>query len=277
MEEQGKELTTQAKGAVKIDWTHSNDLSDMLTKAEILVKSSLVPFKKKEDVIIVWQYAKDIGLSFSQAMTELYAIPGQGGTKVCAGVHIHEGLILASGKGSYSLVEEAVEVQHYKIKGLGTKIMTIDEVMEGIEAGKYQIVDIDDFDKEGNLTVEKNGKFLIMLVGIEGFDEDFVDKRTTIRFKRPDKGIDETLSYYLHEAGQAGFLAKSNWLKHETAMLYTRCFTRGSKRFFSDILKGLEELSEVAQYSNVPYEFDEQGGVTLDVEHEEVEVTREED
>lgn len=268
-----KEVTSKEVAPIKSDiipksWTNEVSFDTMLNHASKLVSSALVPFKKPEDLVLVWQYGKDIGLSFSQSINELYPIPGSGGTRVCAGVHVHEGILLA-GDIQYQIIEDAVEVQHYKIKGLGTVILSMKEVQSKIEEGYYQIVTGADFDKNGILTVEKTAKFMIMRIDCPQLPEGYPNKRTSIRFVRKSKNIDEVVDYYLHEAAEAGFLSKSNWVQHQRAMLYARCFTKGAKRYGSDLLKNLGETSEVAQYSGVDYEFDENGNATVDVEYEE--------
>ena len=120
-------LSAEEEYVLGKSWRDGGDLKS----AQKLVTSALVPFKKPEDLVLVWQYGKDIGLSFSQAISELYPIPGSGGTRVCAGVHIHEGILLA-GDVQYQIIEDAVEVQHYKIKGLGTVILSMKEVQSKI-------------------------------------------------------------------------------------------------------------------------------------------------
>lgn len=262
------EISKHNAELVPISWTNEVSFDTMLEHASKLVSSALVPFKKPEDLVLVWQYGKDIGLSFSQAINELYPIPGSGGTRVCAGVHIHEAILLA-GDIKYQIIEDAVEVQHYKIKGLGTVILSMKEVQSKIEDSYYQIVTAADFDSNGKLTVEKTAKFMIMRVDCPQLPEGYPNKRTSIRFIRKSKNIDEVVDYYLHEAAEAGFLSKSNWGQHQRAMLYARCFTKGAKRYGSDLLKNLGEVSEVAQYSGVDYEIDENGNATVDVEFEE--------
>ena len=263
-----KEVAPIENNIIPESWTNEVSFDIMLTHAAKLVTSALVPFKKPEDLVLVWQYGKDIGLSFSQSINELYPIPGSGGTRVCAGVHVHEGILLA-GDVQYQIVEDAVEVQHYKIKGLGTVILSMKEVQSKINDGYYQIVTGADFDKNGVLTVEKTAKFMIMRIDCPQLPEGYPNKRTSIRFVRKSKNINEVVDYYLHEAAEAGFLSKSNWVQHQRAMLYARCFTKGAKRYGSDLLKNLGETSEVAQYSGVNYEFDENGNATVDVEYEE--------
>jgi hypothetical protein len=263
-----KEVAKHNTEVVPQSWTNEVSFDTMLDHASKLVSSALVPFKKPEDLVLVWQYGKDIGLSFSQAINELYPIPGSGGTRVCAGVHIHEAILLA-GDIKYQIIEDAVEVQHYKIKGLGTVILSMKEVQSKIEDGYYQIVTAADFNDKGQLTVEKTAKFMIMRIDCPQLPEGYPNKRTSIRFVRESKNIDEVVDYYLHEAAEAGFLSKSNWVQHQRSMLYARCFTKGAKRYGSDLLKNLGEVSEVAQYSGVNYEFDENGNATVDVEYVE--------
>jgi len=271
MEKKKKEIENEL---VTSSWVNETSFSQMFEHAQKLVTSALVPFKKPEDLVLVWQYGKDIGLSFSQAISELYPIPGSGGTRVCAGVHIHEGILLA-GDVQYQIIEDAVEVQHYKIKGLGTVILSMKEVQSKINDGYYQIVTGADFDKNGKLTVEKTAKFMIMRIDCPQLPEGYPNRRTSIRFIRKSKNIDQIVDYYLHEAAEAGFLSKSNWVQHQRAMLYARCFTKGAKRYGSDLLKNLGETSEVAQYSGIDYKFDEKGNATVDTSFEEIEEEKE--
>lgn len=266
------------KNSLPNSWTHTTNLDKMLEYAQIAVKSGVIPFTKAEDAVMVWQYGREIGLPVMQSLQELYPIPGAGGVKrVCAGVHIHEALILKSNQIQYHVIEDCVPVTTYKIKGGGTVHLSSEELIKGLSNDTYQLVTKNDFDDKGNLKESQKGKILLMKTVnpylVAGNNVEIPNKRTTIRFVRPDKGIDEHVSYYLHEAARAGYLAKDNWQKQETAMLYTRCFTRGSKRYASDLLKGLTELSEMAQAYGYDYSYDEKGHVTVDVDHEEVPAT----
>lgn len=262
--ENEKELTEQA-------WTNEVSLDAMLEVAKRMVGQSLVPFKTPEDFVMAWQYGKDIGLPFSQSMSELYAIPGKGGTRISAGVHVHEGICLGKSDLTFSVLEDAVDVYHYKVKGLGNVILSMDEVMKAIDEGKYQLLTAEDFDIEGNIlsTVQKNARFQIIQVMPPLLGDACVDKRTSIRFMRPSKGMDEITTYHLHEAAAAGYLAKGNWVENIRAMLYARCFTKGSKRYASDVLKGLQETGESMLLSGNAINYGGDGKVVVEMPEED--------
>lgn len=260
---QGLVIITQAIAEVK-------NFDGMLAVANQLVNSSLVPFKKVEDVIMAWQYGLDIGLSFSQSMNELYPIDSRNGKRICAGVHVHEGILLASSKIKFKVIEDGVEVNHYVVRGLGTVILSMEEVMKKIDEGFYQVVVESDFDSNKKLIVPQVGKYLIRKVDCPYLPDGVTDRRTRIRFIREDKGIDEMVDYHLHEAYQANYMGKLNWQQQQTFMLYTRCFTKGSRRYGSDLLKNLQEITEIADTNNIPYTMDKEHKVTLDAEFEEI-------
>lgn len=252
-----------------LSWVNSGSFDKMMSIATDMVKSSLVPFKKPEDAVMAWQFGRDIGLTFTQSMSELYAIPSKDVTRISAGIHIHEAILLKHNV-RYEVVEDAVEVQHYKIQGLGNVVHSMKEMMELVDKGTYQIVTAEDYSPERKLIVEKTGKYLAYAFQCPYLVEGVEDMRTSIRFIRKDKEVDAVVQYCLSDAAKAGYLSKDNWMRMVKVMLYTACFRIGSRRYGSDLLKNLGELTETLHYSNVPHSYSDDGKVTFDAEYDDV-------
>jgi hypothetical protein len=252
-----KEVTTK-------QFSQPKTIEELLEIGEKLVKSGMCPFKKAEDVMLVLQAAQDSGVPYTTAINNFYPING----RVTAGVHIHEALAQAHEDAIYNIEEYYVEVFHYRARGGFNVQLTADEIQKGILEGKYQIINIDTDPSD-----YEEGKLQLLLSSPPYMPEGAVDRRTKIRFRRISKGIDETISYYLHEAYQAGLIQDRphTWGKYTAAMLYSRCFTRGSNIYFADIVKGIAETTSVADAVGINYETNDQGHVsTVDLDDYEI-------
>jgi hypothetical protein len=244
-----KQMTTQQQ------FSSIKTFEELIEIGEKLVKSGMCPFKKPEDVMLVLQAAQDIGVPYTTAIGNFYPING----RVTAGVHIHEALAQSNPDAVYHVEEYYVEVFHYRARGGFNLQLTAKELQKGIMEGKYQIVDMD---TEQSDYIE--GALQLLAVNPPYMPEGVVDRRTTIRFKRLSKKVDEKMSYYLHEAYQAGLVADrpNTWGKYTAAMVYSRCFTRGSNIYFGDIIKGIAETTSVADAIGIDYETNDQGHVS---------------
>ena len=278
-----KEIAITEKNLALAGWTHETGFDTMLEYAEKLVKSSIVPFKTGADLMMAWQFGKDIGLSFSQSTNELYPIPSKGGTRMSAGVHIHEAILLHGGV-TYVIIEDAVEIEYYKVGGLGVLKLSMKEIMEGVKTKEYQILKAVDFDADKKLKTDfvQTGTYLLKRIACPTLKEGFTDRRTRIKFTRESNGMEMCIDYLMSEAVAAGLITKSNWSAFLVDMLYTRCFTRGSKRIASDLLKNLKETSAMANLAGIQVHIRAGGHVEpvltdtgdyVDVEVEEVEDT----
>ncbi|NQY67184.1 MAG: hypothetical protein HRT72_05605 [Flavobacteriales bacterium] len=255
-----KEIVETKQNLAMAGWTQETGFATMLDYANQLDKSSIVPFKTGADLMMAWQYGKDIGLSFSQSTNELYPIPGPGGTRISAGVHIHEAILLNGGV-TYVIVEDAVEIEYYQVGGLGVLKLSMKEVMEGVNTNEYQILKASDFGEDKKLKTEftQTGKYLLKRIPCPLLAKGFTDRRTRIKFTRESNGMEMIIDYHMSEAVAADLLKKNNWSNYLVDMLYTRCFTRGSKRIASDLLKNLKETSAMANLAGIKIHM-KQGG-----------------
>ena len=65
----------------------------------------------------------------------------------------------------------------------------------------------------------------------------------------------------LDKAGQIN--SDSAWGKYPKLMLGVRAFTLGARDIASDLLIGTYESSEIFDFSDVPYDIDEEGKTTI--------------
>jgi len=71
-------------------------------------------------------------------------------------------------------------------------------------------------------------------------------RAVTVRCKRFDMPIPVEVSFSIGEARRAGLLSKDNWKNYPDDLLVWRTVSRTAKRYFSDVLMGLE-IAEVGQ------------------------------
>lgn len=95
--------------------------------------------------------------------------------------------------------------------------------------------------------------------------EEATDAITTIEFMRMWNGtmIKEKCSYRWSDAKTAGLAEKDTWKLYKKVQLWNRCFVTGARRFASDVLLGVMEISEMADVANITYTLDENGNAVI--------------
>lgn len=198
-----------------LDYTDFSTPARMLKLGEVLVKSSLVPLKKAEDVVTALMTGRELGLPFITSLSQIYPING----RPTLGVHIQKAILLKNGI-VFSKTEDAVAIYEYA-KVINKKTIIL---LEGI---------LDEQPKESK-------KKLI------GF-------RTTYHFsrelKRPSGKFIEVEAYgsfSTMEASTAELLDKDVWKKYYKRMLDARAFTNGAREIADDLLLGISTPNELS-------------------------------
>lgn len=198
-----------------LDYADFSTPARMLVLGEVLIKSALVPLKKKEDVVAALLTGKELGLPFITSVTNIYPIEG----KPTLGVHIQKALILKSGI-IFEKTEDAVAIYNF-----------VQETDKGIE-------------QLGTGTLEEQPK---------GSKKKQIDTRTTYKFTRAIKKADGTYqdmtakgSFSIRESVEAGLNDKANWKKYWRRMLDARAFTNGAREIADDILLGIMTPNELS-------------------------------
>lgn len=264
----------------KVSKVHTNlpankqtNIKNLLEEATILIESGMVPFKKPEDVVMVMQLANDLNMSIPLAIANIYPIQG----KPSIGVHLWNALLVKGGV-TIELIEDAVEVYHFKRKNGMTYTMTAKEIDES----RYFPVSVKHYEEQSkDCPPDKEVVVIISPPGMEKVYPILKDKRTTIKMIRKNNrgGYDEaTRSYYYHEAWIAGFVkveggvvaGKDNWIYHLHDMLYARACTRTGKVTGPDLTLGFREVSEMADAHGIEVKVTEDGDTTVDTTFEEL-------
>lgn len=103
----------------------------------------------------------------------------------------------------------------------------------------------------GRLTLE--GAAALALIRAKGFAaEVFADGEGDNRrgvFKSKREGVDIEVSFSLADAKRAGLASKDTYKSYQDDMLIWKAVSRGAKRYFSDVLLGLDVAEHVADYT----------------------------
>ncbi len=94
-----------------------------------------------------------------------------------------------------------------------------------------------------------------------------VDSETVIRFYRfstvLEKVIEEDVSFRWSDAIAAQLTGKDNWKKYPKDMTYSRCYSKGLRRFKPEAITGLYTIEEMASATNTKVEMTEEGHITI--------------
>lgn len=211
--------------------------------AREVIKSSVSPFKREADVIVVLQRGAELGLPYGVSVNNIFPIGGKTGMSV----HLHKAMLENAGV-YFELREDNVPIYYY-----------------GLANDKNQ------FTPYGKTAERK----------LEGFvvHPTQVDTRTTYYFERNtrDKITGEvrkkkvTMSYYYSEAVAADLVKKDVWVKYQRALMKARCFTMGATEIASDVVQGMLGINELAMEFGKSFTIDENLVETFtDIVHEDV-------
>ena len=208
-----------------LDYSNFDTPARMLELGKVLVKSSLSPLKKPEDVVMALMTGKDLGIPFTTSICQIYPIGG----RPTLGVHLQRVLLLQAGV-FFTKTEDAVEIYRFVKAEEGKPILGTDNKPIYVFTGTIA-------EQPANTLKDLN----------------IFDYRTTYEFEREQRmpsGTFKTLkvksSYTLSEAKQAELTDKDVWIKFWKRMLDARAYTIGSKEIASDIINGLSSPSELS-------------------------------
>jgi len=222
-----------------LDYDKFDTPARMLALGEVLVRSSLSPLKKPEDVVMALMTGQALGLPLSTSICQIYPIGG----RPTLGVHLQRALLLKAGI-FFTKTEDAVPLFQFVESKEGRIILNEQKQPTVVHTGP----------------IEEQPKGT--LKGLKPFDY-----RTTYEFEREQrmpsgkfKTLKVTSSYTMSEARTAELLDKDVWIKFWKRMLDARAYTIGSKEIAADIINGLSSPSEVSsnfyindQMEEVPY------------------------
>jgi len=223
-----------------LNYTDFDTPAKMMVLAGVLIKSQLVPLKRKEDVVVAMLTGKRLGISFDVAVSQIYPING----RATIGVHIIRGIILARGIWfeCIRIAEEYYEFAEEQVTNTGEKKFAIvsygflNEQPPNTKRLKKDVRTVYNFEREIKLA---NGKF---------------------------KTLKVQSSFGYNDAYIAGYLDKDVWVKQFPRMLDARAFTIGAKQIADDYLQGIPSTDEMLDVKGKTYFMNEDGSVTLTTE-----------
>lgn len=196
--------------------------------ATMLVGGKLCPLKNPSDVMIQLMAGKELGISLTSSLANIYPIEG----KASLGIHLQRGVLLKNGV-SFIRTRNAEAYYEFVImkesKGEDGKIIKkpvtvgngfIDEQPEGTKKKSIDVKTIYEFTRYLKVT---GGKI--------------VEQKAVGEFSHS-------------EALSAGLLDKANWQKYYKDMLASRAFSRGAKEIADDLLHGMYSISELADIND---------------------------
>jgi hypothetical protein len=224
-----KELTATELQA--LDYTDFSTPARMLTLADVLVGSSLVPLKKREDVVMALMTGKDLGLPFMASITQIYPISG----RPTLGVHIQRAILLSNGVIAQK-TEDAVSIYEFAELDAEGKAKTIQKnTTEGLKP--FPIIVGRGIASEQPPNTGKRK----------------IDSRTTYVFTREIKmksgnykELQVTSSFTYGEAVEAKLTEKPVWQQYWRRMLDARAYTNGAREIADDLLLGIMSPSELS-------------------------------
>lgn len=207
-------------------------LDSQMEYATVLVKSGMLPksYNRPETVIVALERARALK---------------------CSVVEVIYGMDFIQGKPTLS-----VKFMGSLVSAKGGLVQTVEDAVPLYDGPGYTFNN-EKQEWEQTHTTEENKA-----------QKHFVtDRRTTLRGTRVYFGrlVTETTSFLLSEAEAAGLAEKDNWLKWQRDMLYARCFSRLTKRFFGDMTTGMYETTEMKDVMDVEiYEDDLSSDLSID-------------
>jgi len=215
-------------------------IENLFEKAQFLIEKKLVPatFKKAEDLVTVIKIGESIGLD-----------------------------PLAS-VNSIDLIQGAVAIKAKMIPGILAKAGIAVKVLRDYEQ-LYDEVPTPIKDKEGKPIVDEDGKMKYFkdpegnTIYKKKYKDDYI---TVIRFYRNFPGIgviENDVEFRWSDAVKAEWHKKSNWKKMPRYMMFARCMSRGARIVGSDVMAGLYDNFETAEFTNADFDINEDGDLVV--------------
>lgn len=228
--------------------------------AEVFVKGALCPLKNVSDITIAIITGNQLGLPFMTSINSIYPING----KPAMSTHLIRALLLQKGitikkdfdfEPMFAFYEGEIVEGKLVAKKIKTKNNAGQEIEIPVQRGIAPISLID------------TTKYVV------GNKE--VDRITQFTFERRLRQEDGTYKdmtvvsrFTMQDATRAGLTDKDNWIKYPPRMLDARASMVGSREIASDILFGMQSISELADANNIKYTMNENLEETIDTEVE---------
>lgn len=247
--------TTDGQSAV-------NSFNAQLQLADSIAKSRLTPFRKKEEVLAVLTYAKELGVGPMTAANNMHVI----NDKVGLGIHLITAILTAGGV-QIEVLEDCVPVYGYqdaRTKAIYTLEM-LDELRKfnSVKLVSYGGTDENKLKQKEKYLLDYPNDILVVMIPTP------IDWRTSVKFTREIRTMSdeiktrthiETLLYY---SVPKIIRDKDNWLNYMKVMMRNRPTATGGRFFASDLLKGVFDLTELLEGENVNFKTDEDGTVSV--------------
>jgi len=213
------------------------NIQDLFKKAEFLIEKEMVPssIKKPQDLVNIIKIGQSIGLDEVSALNSIDIIQGAVSLKA----KIIPGLLARNGV-AVQVIKDYEQLYDEK----PTPLTGPDKKPIVDEEGKMKYY----CDPDGNPVLKKHYK------------DDYV---TTLRFKRyfPNIGVVENdISFYWSDAVATEWHKKPNWKKMPRYMMMARCMSRGARIAASDLMAGMYDNYEVAEFTGVDFDVNEDTG-----------------
>ena len=217
------------------------NIEDLFTKAEYLIEKKLVPssFKKPEDLVTVIKIGASIGLDAISAVNSIDLIQGAVAikAKMIPGLLAKAGIAVKVMRDYEQLYEE-----------VPTPIVGEDKKPIVDEEGRMKYY----CDPDGKIVLKKK------------YSDDYI---TVIRFYRHFPGIgviENDIEFRWSDAKSAEWHKKPNWKKMPRYMMFARCMTRGARIVGSDIMAGLYDNFETAEFQNIEFTVNDEGDLIVE-------------
>lgn len=247
-------------------------LDELRAYGDEMAKTGFTPLKSGKDIVAAILTGQELGLKPMFSANNIYPING----KATLGVHAINKLLLENG-----IITEKIRdfepCVNFVMKGEDGLAALIDSNGKDVK----RVADAD-----GNFTKAPEGSSPIVLR--EGFVDEapadhevkgkkIVNYKTVIKMTRKMRQPDgtfkdlvvigsfstkEAASVIINKVGET-LLSKDNWRNYPKTMTYTRAFTFTAKEIADDILGGLPETSEYADFKNIAYTMTEEGKATV--------------
>jgi hypothetical protein len=221
--------------------TGLGQLQDQFDQAQYLIDNKLVPnqFKTPQQIVAAISIGSSIDMDPITSLNSIDLIQGNHAikSKMIPGLLARKGIAIKVLKDYEPITKKVPTV----IKG---------------EDGKPLL------DAEGNMKYYKDPNGEVIYKDVE------IDRITEVEFTRVFPGIGpvtNVISFKLSYAEDAEWYPnKPNWKKMPSYMMMARCITKGARIVASDVLAGLYDDYETAEFTNASFDIDDEGHLIIE-------------
>lgn len=211
---------------------------------EEVAKSGLTPLKTGGQVVAAAMMGRELGLEPMVSVNNIIPING----KATLGIHLINSLLLKAGVVT-EVVKDYFPCVPFAMKG-----------------------------DDGKPVLDGNGKPIIVRFGFideeakdyEVKSKTIADYKTVVKMTRSVKQPDGTFktmvctaSFSYSDAVTAKLAEKDNWKNYMAKMCLNRATAFCGRMIASDVLLGMYETAELCDANNIPYNYTEEGKVTI--------------